>query len=75
MALMSYRLLPACPRALAPVGLRSLEMVEAAHEAGRLKFFANHHPLLDAAAFDPHLKPLRGYDWDVYAKPPLCAQG
>ena len=39
-----------------------LEMLEAAHQAGRLKFFGKHQALVDSAAFDAALKPLHKID-------------
>jgi len=49
-----------------------LEMLEAAHQAGRLKFFGKHQALNDSAAFDAALKPLHKIDWVVYAKRPFA---
>jgi len=48
-----------------------LEMLVVAHEAGRLKFFANHEAFADKTAFDAYLEPLRKSDWVVYAKAPF----
>ena len=48
-----------------------LEKLLAAHQAGRLKFFGQHHALADSAAFEAYLRPLRKSDWVVYAKPPF----
>ncbi|MCG8354767.1 MAG: IS91 family transposase, partial [Kiloniellales bacterium] len=48
-----------------------LEMLATAHAAGRLKFFADHVALADAAAFDRYLIPLRKAEWVVYAKQPF----
>ena len=49
-----------------------LEMLIAAYEADRLKFFARHRALADTAAFDAYLKPLRTGEWVVYAKKPFA---
>ncbi len=49
-----------------------LEMLVAAHTAGRLQFFGDHVRLADKAAFDAYLTPLRGIDWVVYAKEPFA---
>jgi hypothetical protein len=51
---------------------RFLEMLEAAHQAGRLAFFGTHRPLAERAAFDAWLRPLRKIDWVVYAKQPFA---
>ncbi len=48
-----------------------LEQLVAAHQAGRLSFFAKHQPLADGAAFEAYLKPLRKSEWVVYAKAPF----
>jgi hypothetical protein len=50
---------------------RFLEMLRAAHQAGRLTFFGKHRALVDGAAFEAYLKPLRNAEWVVYAKPPF----
>ncbi len=50
---------------------RFLEMLLAAHQAGRLSFFAEHAPLAEARAFADYLAPLREIDWVVHAKPPF----
>lgn len=50
---------------------RFLEMLIAAHEAGRLKFLGPHAALTDRAQFDRYLEPLRKADWVVYAKEPF----
>ena len=50
---------------------RFLEMLLAAHQAGRLNFFAEHAPLAEARAFADYLAPLREIDWVVHAKPPF----
>ncbi len=49
-----------------------LEMLVAAHDAGRLQFFGDHVRLADKAAFDDYLRPLRKIDWVVYAKEPFA---
>jgi hypothetical protein len=49
-----------------------LEMLLAAHDAGRLQFFGDHVRLADKAAFNAYLKPLREIDWVVYAKKPFA---
>ena len=49
-----------------------LEMLVAAHAAGRLQFFGDHVRLADKAAFDAYLTPLRKIDWVVYAKEPFA---
>jgi hypothetical protein len=49
-----------------------LEMLVAAHDAGRLQFFGDHVQLADKAAFAAYLKPLREIDWVVYAKEPFA---
>ena len=49
-----------------------LEMLIAAHDAGRLQFFGGHMRLADKAAFDAYLTPLRQIDWVVYAKEPFA---
>ena len=49
-----------------------LEMLVAAHHAGRLQFFGDHARLADKAAFRAYLKPLRKIDWVVYAKEPFA---
>ena len=49
-----------------------LEMLVAAHHAGRLQFFGDHARLADKAAFDAYLTPLRKIDWVVYAKEPFA---
>ena len=48
-----------------------LEMLVAAHHAGRLQFFGNHARLADKPAFKAYLAPLRKIDWVVYAKEPF----
>ena len=49
-----------------------LEMLVEAHSAGRLRFFGGHAGLVDAAAFEAFIAPLRGIDWVVYAKEPFA---
>jgi hypothetical protein len=49
-----------------------LQMLVAAHDAGRLQFFGDHVPLADKAAFKAYLRPLREIDWVVYAKEPFA---
>jgi hypothetical protein len=48
-----------------------LERLSAAHEAGRLRFFADHAPLAEHEAFAKYLAPLRKAEWVVYAKRPF----
>ena len=49
-----------------------LEMLVAAHDAGRLQFFGDHAGLAGAKAFDAYIAPLRKIDWVVYAKAPFA---
>ena len=49
-----------------------LQMLVAAHDAGRLQFFGDHARLADKAAFKAYLAPLREIDWVVYAKEPFA---
>jgi hypothetical protein len=49
-----------------------LQMLRAAHAAGRLRFFADHRALADGAAFASYLQPLRQAEWVVYAKEPFA---
>ena len=49
-----------------------LQMLVAAHDAGRLQFFGDHVRLADKAAFKAYLRPLREIDWVVYAKEPFA---
>jgi hypothetical protein len=49
-----------------------LEMLIAAHDAGRLQFFGGHVRLADKTAFEAYLTPLRKIDWVVYAKEPFA---
>jgi hypothetical protein len=51
---------------------RFLQMLIAAHDAGRLQFFGDHVRLADKPAFDSYLAPLRQIDWVVYAKQPFA---
>ena len=50
---------------------RVVEMLIAAHEAGRIKFFGVHAGLVDAQAFADYLAPLRKAEWVVYSKKPF----
>jgi hypothetical protein len=49
-----------------------LQMLVAAHHAGRLQFFGDHARLADKAAFKAYLRPLRKIDWVVYAQEPFA---
>ncbi len=49
-----------------------LQMLLAAHAAGRLQFFGDLVPLANKAAFTAYLRPLRNIDWVVYAKSPFA---
>jgi Putative transposase/Transposase zinc-binding domain len=49
-----------------------LQMLVAAHHAGRLQFFGDHARLADKAAFRAYLAPLRKINWVVYAKEPFA---
>ena len=49
-----------------------LEMLLAAHEAGRLQFFGAHVTLADKTAFRAYLRRLRSIKWIVYAKEPFA---
>ncbi len=67
------------PRFFLPVRVLSrlfrrlfLEMLVAAHAAGRLHFFNDHAALADQATFDRYLNPLRNIEWVVYAKAPFA---
>jgi len=67
------------PRYFLPVEVLSalfrrlfLQMLVAAHHAGRLQFFGNHARLADKAAFHAFLAPLHDIDWVVYAKEPFA---
>jgi hypothetical protein len=66
------------PRFFLPVRVLSrlfrrlfLQLLRAAHAAGRLQFFADHGALADGAAFASYLQPLRQAEWVVYAKEPF----
>ena len=48
-----------------------LERLQAAHEAGRLRFFGALAGLSDARTFAEALRPLRKKRWVAYAKPPF----
>ena len=48
-----------------------LQMLIAAHEAGRLQFFGAYAALGDANAFAAFLAPLRRSEWVVYSKKPF----
>jgi hypothetical protein len=48
-----------------------LQMLLAAHQANRLKFFGNHAALADPQTFATYLTPLRRAEWVVYAKRPF----
>jgi hypothetical protein len=45
--------------------------LEAAHRAGRLRFFGERADLTDPSAFAAHIAPLRKSEWVVYAKAPF----
>ncbi len=49
-----------------------LEKLNAAHQAGSLRFFGELAPLEDAQTFKDFLAPLRKKKWHVYIKPPLA---
>jgi len=49
-----------------------LEMLLAAHRAGRLQFFGDHAALANKTAFERRLKPLRNSKWVVYCKRPFA---
>ena len=49
-----------------------LQMLVAAHDAGRLHFFGDHSRLADKAAFKAYLRPLREIDCVVYTKKPFA---
>jgi Putative transposase len=51
---------------------RFLEMLLAAHQAGRLQFFGDLVPLAEKAAFRAYLAPLRKIDWVVDAREPFA---
>jgi hypothetical protein len=48
---------------------RFLEMLLAAHQDGRLKFFGDHAGLVDSCAFETFLAPLHESEWVVHAQP------
>ena len=48
-----------------------LQMLDAAHTDGQLKFFGTHTGLADKDQFARFLKPLRKSEWVVYAKQPF----
>ena len=48
-----------------------IEMLLAAHAAGKLVFFGTHTNLADAAAFAAFLAPLKRCEWVVYSKKPF----
>jgi Putative transposase len=67
------------PKYLLPVKVLSrlfrplmLEMLVAAHDAGRLQFFGDHAHLADKAAFRAYLAPLHRTKWFVYCKRPFA---
>jgi Putative transposase/Transposase zinc-binding domain len=67
------------PKYLLPVKVLSrlfrrlmLEMLLAAHDAGRLQFFGDHAHLADRAAFKVYLAPLHRTKWFVYSKRPFA---
>src|SRR5271170_3840043 len=49
-----------------------LEMLLAAHDAGRLQFFGDHAHLAGKAAFKAYLAPLHRTKWFVHSKRPLA---
>jgi len=49
-----------------------LEMLLAAHDAGRLQFFGDHAHLADKNAFKTYLAPLHRTKWFVYSKWPFA---
>jgi len=49
-----------------------LEMLVAAHDAGRLQFFRDHAYLADKTAFKAYLAPLHRTKWFVYSKRPFA---
>jgi hypothetical protein len=49
-----------------------LEMLLAAHDAGRLQFFGDHAHLADRTAFKAYLAPLHRTKWFVYSKWPFA---
>ena len=63
---LSVRVLSRLYRRLVMDGLARL------HGAGKLQFFDGHAKLVDRAAFNAFLQPLRHIDWVVYAKEPFA---
>src|SRR5271169_3155320 len=49
-----------------------LEMLVAAHDAGRLQFFGDHTRLTNKSAFKAYLAPLHRTKWFVYSKRPFA---
>ena len=49
-----------------------IEMLAAAHAAGKLAFFGSHTALTDEQAFAAFLAPLKRCEWVVYAKQPFA---
>ena len=49
-----------------------LESLGNAHRAGELRFFSEHHELVDPETFAHWLRPLRQQEWVVYAKRPFA---
>jgi len=49
-----------------------LERLNQAYQAGELKFFGDHQPLVDTRTFLDWIKPLRKIEWVVYAKRPFA---
>jgi hypothetical protein len=49
-----------------------LNKLQAAHRAGKLRFFNDLAPLADTTAFDTYIAPLRRTEWIVYAKRPFA---
>ena len=49
-----------------------LDKLQAAHRAGKLRFFNELAPLADTRAFDTYIAPLRRTEWIVYAKRPFA---
>jgi hypothetical protein len=67
------------PNYLLPVKMLSrlfrrlmLEMLLAAHDAGRLQFFGDYAHLAGKAAFKAYLAPLQRTKWFVYSKRPFA---
>ena len=63
---LSVRVLSRLYRRLILEGLTKL------HDTGKLQFFGDHADLVDRAAFNSFLQPLRKIDWVVYAKEPFA---